>query len=211
MEVPRLKILAAAGPVFAENGYQSATVREICRRADVNVAAVNYYFGDKERLYTETVRQAHRHLVEQFPMPTWPTNAAAEARLRGFIHTMLTRMIGDESTPWEQRLMLREVLQPTAACRDLAEEYFRPHFEMLLGVLAELLPVGTPAHKLRQTGFSIVGQCLFYRVSSSVVEMLTPDAELGDFTIEHLADHIAEFTLAAIRPADSAAQHQGVR
>ena len=47
----RLKILEAAGEVFAEGGYRDVTVREICRKASVNVAAINYYFGDKEGLY----------------------------------------------------------------------------------------------------------------------------------------------------------------
>ena len=47
---PRLRILAAAGNEFAAGGYESATVRDICAAAAVNVAAVNYYFGDKRRL-----------------------------------------------------------------------------------------------------------------------------------------------------------------
>ena len=43
------RLLNAAGPIFAEKGYQNATVREICAAAGVNLASVNYYFRDKER------------------------------------------------------------------------------------------------------------------------------------------------------------------
>ena len=41
----------AAGEIFAEYGYRAATVRQICEKAGANIAAVNYYYGDKERLY----------------------------------------------------------------------------------------------------------------------------------------------------------------
>ena len=42
------RLLEAAGEIFAEHGYRAATVRQICEKARANIAAVNYYFGDKE-------------------------------------------------------------------------------------------------------------------------------------------------------------------
>jgi AcrR family transcriptional regulator len=52
---PRDRIVAAAREVFIEQGFDLATVRDITRRADVNVAAVNYYFGSKEELVSEVL------------------------------------------------------------------------------------------------------------------------------------------------------------
>ena len=76
MDGAREKIIDAAGRVFAERGYKAATVRQICHAAEANVAAVNYYFGDKGQLYLETVKQAHRRLSDQFPLPLWPTDTS---------------------------------------------------------------------------------------------------------------------------------------
>ena len=45
------RLLAAATEVFADVGYRAATLREICRRGNANIAAVNYHFRDKEQLY----------------------------------------------------------------------------------------------------------------------------------------------------------------
>lgn len=47
---PRERILAAASTVFLDEGFELATVREITLRADVNVSAINYYFGSKDEL-----------------------------------------------------------------------------------------------------------------------------------------------------------------
>src|SRR5258708_21412951 len=57
-EKTRDKILSAAGEVFAEQGFEGATIRAITERAGVNIAAVNYHFRDKVELYTKVVLQA---------------------------------------------------------------------------------------------------------------------------------------------------------
>ena len=54
----RERLLHAAAEMFAEHGYRDARVRDICQRAGANIAAVNYHFGDKQRLYQEALHHA---------------------------------------------------------------------------------------------------------------------------------------------------------
>ena len=56
-ETTREKILAAATEIFAAKGFLRATVREICAKAKVNLALVNYHFESKEKLYEAVVEQ----------------------------------------------------------------------------------------------------------------------------------------------------------
>src|SRR5579859_5566475 len=102
----RRQLLEAAGGVFAEVGYQNATVREICRRAGANVAAVNYHFGDKENLYGEVIRYSHQKGYEKYPpFLGVPPDAPAEKRLQAFIYSMLLRIFEKDSTSWHGRVM----------------------------------------------------------------------------------------------------------
>jgi len=49
----RERLMEAAMVEFAQRGYAGATVADICARAEANVAAVNYHYGSKEKLYQE--------------------------------------------------------------------------------------------------------------------------------------------------------------
>ncbi len=198
-EDARSRILQAAGLVFAEKGFQSATVREICQAAEVNLAAINYYFGDKERLYIETVKRAQQLLVERVPMPSWQAGTSAADRLAAFIETMLTRMLEEHQAPWQSRLMMREILDPSAACQELVEDYFRPQFLVLLGILRELAGKDIEGHDLEQLAFSVVGQCVYYRVGRAIVGCLIPERQRADhYSTPQLAAHITRFSLAAL-------------
>ena len=197
-EDTRARILEAAGSTFAEKGFASATVREICQRAQANLAAVNYYFGDKQRLYVETVRQAHQARARLGPIPQWPAETEPEQKLADFVRTLLRRMLLDDGSSWHAQLMLREVSQPDADCRELVADYIRPQFDLLLSILDELVPAEVGIEQRRLIAFSVVGQCLHYRVAGPVVRMLVPADEHHSYTPERLAEHITALTLAAL-------------
>jgi AcrR family transcriptional regulator len=50
-------ILDGAEQLFAEHGYNGVTLRGITALAGTNLASVNYYFGSKERLFTEMINR----------------------------------------------------------------------------------------------------------------------------------------------------------
>jgi TetR/AcrR family transcriptional regulator, regulator of cefoperazone and chloramphenicol sensitivity len=189
------RLLEAAGQVFADKGFEGATVREICQRAGVNIAAVNYYFRDKERLYIEAVKSACHGQAEQ--VPAWPEGTPGSVKLRDFIQTMVRRMVDGQPSQWQRQLFLREMAQPTAACAELVREVIRPMAEVLSGILAELMP-GVPEDKRWLIGFSIVGQCLFYRLARPIVTMLVGEKEHRRYDATLLAEHITQFSLAAL-------------
>jgi len=51
------RILGAAEILFAQRGFDGASLRQLTAAAGVNLAAVNYHFGSKDRLVEEVFRR----------------------------------------------------------------------------------------------------------------------------------------------------------
>ncbi len=183
---------------FAQHGYEAATVRSICRRAGVNLAAVNYHFGDKQQLYHQAVMEAHRNGVEEIPDQEW-THGSAEERLERFISHFFLRVLSiDQQPSWHHELMLREILKPTQACSVLVDSSIRPRFRRLQAIVQELVP-GVEQQRLDALCFSVIGQCLFYKTGRAVTSQLLGRERMKTFTRDYLAKHITRFTLAVLR------------
>ncbi len=197
----RLQLLEAAGAVFAEAGYRDATVREICRRAGANIAAVNYHFGDKEKLYAEVLRYSHKKALEKYPLvPDVGPNATPEKKLSAFVHSFLLRIFDKGPTAWHGKLMSREMIEPSAALDSLVEERMRPMAGQLWQIVADILDCPLNDERVRQCSMSVVSQCVFYHHCRPVVSRLFPKEMPQDATgIERLADHITRFSLAAMK------------
>lgn len=198
LDKTRDRILEAAGMMFAERGFEATTIRDICQAAGANVAAVNYYFGDKERLYIAAVVRAHRWRLDQAALPDWDANTPPREKLADFIVTFFRRMFGGPDDTWRTRLVMREIVNPSAACAEIAESNIRPQFEILQAILRELLPADTSDEALHLEAFSIVGQCLFYHMANPIIRNLIEEREYATYDVERLAAHVTEFSLAAI-------------
>jgi AcrR family transcriptional regulator len=190
------RLLEAAEEIFAAKGFEAASIREICKQAGANVAAINYYFGDKERLYIETVKYANRACTDGAPFPEWGPDTPPVQKLRDFIRVMVTRMMTPQSTASLQ-LMMREMTQPTAACVEMVRDYIRPIAQRLGGILAEVMPAASDQERTL-VAFSIVGQCHFYRGQRAVASLLIGEDNFRQLDVERVTSHITAFTLGAL-------------
>lgn len=198
MDDTRQQLMDAAGPHFAERGFRSTTVREICDAAKANQAAINYHFGDKENLYIECVRLAAASCMTRVPMPTFPDEMPPREKLREFVRMFVNRVAVDHMPAWQGQLIMREMLFPTQACAEFVKDYVRPTFGALREILMQLLPPNVSERKRMMIGFSIVGQVLHYRAARSVVTLLIGPEAFQSLDVETLTEHITTFSLAAI-------------
>jgi len=196
----RERLLKAAAQLFADRGFKKVTVRDICRAARANVAAVNYHFGDKGGLYREVLQLASETMRS--------TNDAARAagrelpaeeRLREYLRVTLCRATSHNgSTHWISRLIYREMNDPTPAFDTLVEQGIRPRLEDLTAIVAEMLALPPDHPRVVQCVTSVHAQWILF-VPNSVASRLRPKTHVRHDDAVQIAAHIAEFSLAGIR------------
>nr|WP_308288203.1 TetR family transcriptional regulator [Streptomyces corallincola] len=138
----RTRILAAAGALFAERGYDAATVRDIAARAEVNQALIFRYFGSKKALLAEVMAEGGK---EQ--LTGTPPEALFETALRGvlagggpgadrLLAVYLRSVAGSDSTPDTVRELGAEYVSALAALAGTDDSALRAQLAMawLLGI-----------------------------------------------------------------------------
>jgi AcrR family transcriptional regulator len=198
-EDTRSKLLDAAGQVFAESGFQAATVREICSRAGVNIALVNYHFGDKLELYTEVLRHSvgapGNGIIDQAA----GRKAPPEAAFRELIHAMLVRVCRADRPGWHFQLMMHEFAQPTPAMASVINETMRPVYDRFRELIGGMLGLPPDHEQVRLATHSVIAQVVHYAHGRHVISRVWPELELNPKRIMQIATHIADFSLAGLR------------
>lgn len=200
----RRRLLDAARDVFAESGYYDATVRDICTRAGVNVAAINYHFGDKLELYTEVLRQSipsflEREAVRGLLDQDAPPEEVLKQVIRLWVRTSCGIHIGASGA--QRQLMARELAQPTPALLRILEEVTRPVYDRLRALVGKIIGLDRDHVLTRLCTHSIIGQVVHYAHEAPVLAHLWPELKMTPEQIERISDHISEFSLAYLRKA----------
>ena len=193
-------IVDIAARIFAERGFRAVTVKDIVKAAGVNVAAVNYHFGDKEQLYRAVVRHNLQVREASTPIVT-PSKEQlpAQERLRDFIHTLMIQLLDDKLPSVMSRLMLWEAIDPTPVFGEAVDALPRRQLKILDAVITDLLDKGHARAAVRRYSISILGQCVYYRYGLTVLQHIDPGLRFTPQSVHAIAGHIYEFSLAAIR------------
>jgi AcrR family transcriptional regulator len=193
------KLLDVAGRIFADRGYQAATIREICVAAGANVAAVNYHFGDKLGLYTEVLQQSLRAAEVEAVQSALDQNGSREDILRAVIRARLRSVCRGGLPDWHFRILSHELVQPTPAFPQLINRVGRPIFKRLLELIGGMIGLPPDDDKTRLCAISVMGQILAYVFAGPLLAGVWPELKMTPEQVERIADHISDFSLAYLQ------------
>ena len=195
------RLLQSAKRLFADRGFRNVTVREICRDAHANVAAVNYHFGDKLGLYRAVLQSAIDRMHETTDQAReGGKGQPPESQLRTFISIFIRRLL-DDQTGTVHRLVTREMLDPTPALDALIEQGVRPRMEFLRELIARMIGSDENDPRVLRSVASVSTQFAAY-MPNPIAERLA-DSERTPADADAIAEHLADFTIAGIRAIGS--------
>ena len=196
------RMLRSASLIFGKKGFKDATIRMIAQAAQVNIAAINYHFQGKKGLYEAVLEDVFHTGFTRFPATL---NVAADAdpeqRLRAFIRGMFYRLQsrkGWGGMSGQGRLIARELLDPSPAFSVILDKYVKPHKDLLLTIIVDIMQTKPDPDKLTTCAVSIIGQCIYYALASTVIRKVFADATPIEENLDQLADSVWLFSLGGI-------------
>ncbi len=134
----KVRLLQAGIKEFSAHGYRGASLRDIAKLADTNVAAIKYHFGSKEIFWKEVVSHLYQSLAATILDNDGRDEAPSTRDLirnstRDYIVfsarnpelyriTVLEMIEGGERMEWLARHHLREFMERTMAWTSIAQE-----------------------------------------------------------------------------------------
>nr|BAC55323.1 putative members of the TetR/AcrR family protein [Stutzerimonas stutzeri] len=195
-EVTRTRILEAAGELFATTGYAETSNKAIASQAEVDLASINYHFGNRSGLYQAVLAVAHGRLLDMAALQQLTSSELSPAsKLRVLIEQLVERATQEPQT-WPLRVLAREVLSPTSHLQILFQDQAQPKITLLKHMLGEItqIPPGDPA--LARCLLNVITPCLMLLVGGR--NFPGPLQEIFQMPSQAIANHLYHFAIGGL-------------
>lgn len=195
------RLIQAASEIFAEKGFREATVAEICEKAEANIAAVNYHFGDKIKLYKAVWDYLYQATLKQFPVPDTHQEVGAEAWLRLFLRSRLQRIMAEGPAGLYPKLIHREMTEVTSEHENIFSTYLRPNRLRVRDAIADFMGQPLSEEQLSVATLNFMGVHISMNVSYQK-HMQNPSLQKkfpAAINSEHLLQQAEAFAIGGLK------------
>ena len=195
----KTRIIEVAESLFAEEGIAGTTLRQITTQADVNLAAVNYHFGNKQQLIHEVFQRrldvlAEERIARLEELKSQSAASSLEDILQALIYPALA--ISRDETKGGLRfvkVMARAYAENDSFLHQFLSDHYGYVIRQFAAELKTLLPT-TPDAELRWQLDFVIGALTYVMADfgnhfSSTMEMSAAD----------IADRLVAFAAAGMR------------
>ena len=191
------RLLDAAEKLFTEKGYDRTNVRDLTTEAGCNIAAVNYHFGGKDKLYVEMFRRHQRNLIEAQHENIKRIMAMENPTLEDLIREVAIKQFEElhegSDKPSILKLLIREILEPHLTEEIIPHEMYAKVEQLYIDSIVKLTP-GVSYEDVVFCRFSSSGVLMYPVMFFRYYLMLKPKMK-----IDELVEHTVKFCCAGIR------------
>ena len=169
----RNRLLDAALALFAEKGFAKTSTREIALAAQINIASISYYFGDKAGLYKAVFTDPRSNPTvspDQIDDPSQPLGWSLGNLMRTFVEPLKQGHLIQQC----KKLHFREMLEPTGIWQEEVDSKIKPAHNALVAALCRHLGLVQPDDDVHRLALSITGLGVMLQICCDVTSAVCP-------------------------------------
>jgi AcrR family transcriptional regulator len=199
-ERTRQSIMKAAVKLFAEKGYQGASVRDIVAKAGVNQAAINYHFKGKDALYAELLTTAFERLTQQAGFdPQKLKSLTREDALRSFVHQQLRPLLFRDELSQYIHIFAWESAHPSKPFLKFMATNTVSYLTAAVDIVQRFLPPGTERRFAVCGAIWLMGQCSTFVRNRELFAQEPFKISADDKFVDELAELISRLALGGLQ------------
>jgi AcrR family transcriptional regulator len=195
-------ILDVAEELFSTNGFDGVSVRDLAKKADINIAMISYYFGSKENLYV-SILERKMITIRQDIQSAFPNGGGAWDKLSYIIDNYVDRMV-------ENRRFMNIVFTELGTIqRENISNFLRSRFVDNQNAFREIIQQGIADGEFRKvdpqlTIVSIIGPLKLYVSNPMMVQKLlneeSEEAAYSQLHRDRMKAHLKDMITCFLKP-----------
>lgn len=197
-EASRQRLMQAGLRLFAQQGFARTSIRELALAAEVNVAAISYYFGDKAGLYRAVFFNPGGNPaddVARFADPALPLEEA----MAGFYQAFLDPLCMGEDGRLSVKLRMHEMLEPTGLWTEEIRQGIQPMHDALVALLCRHLGLAAPDDDTHRLAVCLTALAVHLHVGRDVTDVVAPRLNQAAGAVRQWGDFLTLQAVAMVQ------------
>lgn len=193
----RNRLLDAALTLFAEHGFSKTSTRQIAQAAQVNVASISYYFGDKAGLY-RAVYDDPRTNPNIDPANLNPVSMDLRSTLHFLFLGFVAPLKAGQAAAQCMKLHYREMVEPTGLWQAEIEQHIKPTHAALVQALCRHLNLAEADDDVHRLAFGISGLGIMLHVGVDVMQAIRPQVIASSLALDAYHARLVDYGVAMV-------------
>ncbi len=196
-EQSRERLLRVGLALFAQQGFDKTSTREIAEAAQTNVAAISYYFGDKAGLYRAVFFESQGSPAEEIARYA-DVRLSLDDALRALYASFLEPLRQGDMARQCMKLHAREMIEPTGLWEEEISTGIRPMHDALVAVLCRHFHLTAADDDIQRLAVCIAGLGVHMHVGRDVTDVIAPTLNADPRSLDLWAERLVMYASAMV-------------